>query len=84
MTNSVDECADESFSPGPIVLETPRKRDYDEIAEDATRPTSRIDNNHPTLLVQQFWAMLLPFKQAFMMKLPLKRFSYDACLYGKV
>ena len=52
MANSVDECAEESFSREPIVLETPRKRDYDEIAEDATRSTSCC-------------AMLLPFKKAF-------------------
>ena len=64
MANSVDECADESFSQEPIVVETSRKRDYDEDAEDATRSTSCIDNNHPTLLVQQCWQMSLPFKQA--------------------
>ena len=32
MANSVDEYDDESFSQEPIVLETPRKRDYDETA----------------------------------------------------
>ena len=64
MANRVDECADESFSREQIVLETPRKRDYDEFAENATRSTSCIDSNRPTLLVQQCWAMLLPFKQA--------------------
>ena len=48
---------------------TPRKRDYNEIAEDATRSTSCIENNHPTMLDQQFWAMVLPFKQAFKTKL---------------
>ena len=53
MANSADECVDESFAQEPIVLETPRKWDYDEIAEDATRSNSCIDNNHPTLLVQQ-------------------------------
>ena len=64
MANSVDECVDKSFSREPIVLKTPQKWDYDEIAGDATRPTSCINNNHPTLLDQQCWAMLLPFKQA--------------------
>mgnify|MGYP002804007739 CR=1 FL=1 len=64
MANSVDECAEESFSREPIVLKTPQKRDYDEIAGDATKSTSCIDNNHPTLLDQQCWAMLLPFEQA--------------------
>ena len=66
MANSVDECVDESFSREPIVLETPRKRDNNEIAEDAMGSTSCNDNNHPTLLDQQCWAMLHPFKQAFM------------------
>ena len=65
MANSVDECADESFSQEPIVFETPRKRDYDEIAADAIRSTSCIDNNYPTLLVQQCSAMLRPFIQVF-------------------
>ena len=51
MVNSVDERADESLSQEPIVLETPRKRDCDEIGGDATRST-----------VQQCRAMLLPFK----------------------
>ena len=60
----MDECADESLSQEPIVIETPGKRNYDEIAKHATRSTSYIDNNDPTLLVQQCWAMLLPFKQA--------------------
>ena len=45
----------------------PRKRDYDEMAEDATESTSCIDNNHPKLLVQQWWPMLLPFKQTLIM-----------------
>ena len=52
MANSVDECVDEYFSQEPIVLETHRKRDYDEIAEDANRSTSCIDNSYPTMLVQ--------------------------------
>ena len=64
MANSVDECADERFSPEPIVLETLRKRDHDEIAEDAIRSTSCVDNKHPALVNQQCWAMLLPLQQA--------------------
>ena len=66
MANSVDEYANESFSQEPILLETPRKWDYNEIAEDArTKSTSCTNKNYPTLLVQQCWAMLLPFKYAF-------------------
>ena len=67
MANSVDKCGDEFFSQEPIVLKTPRKRDYNEIAEDATRSTSCIDNNHPTLLDPQCWAMLHPIKQALIL-----------------
>ena len=70
MANSVHECADECFSQEPIVLKSPRKRDYDEIAENATRSTSCIDNKHPTLLVQQCWARCY-----FRLNRPLKQLA---------
>ena len=52
IANSVDECADESLQE-PIALETPRKRDYDEIAEDATRSTSCMHVS--TTTIQHCW-----------------------------
>ena len=42
MANSVDECANESFSQEPIVLEMPRKR--------TTMKLQKMRINHPTLL----------------------------------